>query len=188
MKLVCLTEDKIRSMFYSLTVNNDLKNKINEMINSFNPSYVDFIHTLFACYMNVYIRINDENSHLSEPEMYQALKEFSSINKNFTTDNMYVADKYDVLFGITCVSDYNHLKFNEFFYEEIHERLVSLYGLDVAGECLQEVFDCIEFVVNLLECSLFSLIDVYDQHYLSQKTNYMFYMDVLKDKLLFFIS
>jgi hypothetical protein len=183
MKTIYIPEHHLRQTFHALTITDEAKVVLNNIITRFDQGYARFMHGIFSAYSKVHVSLMDEHCEASVEETRALLEKFLTLRREINPVNIFIADKFDLLYGVSCTGDTRNVKFKDFMYEDIYNRLENLYGADKASEHMEDIFESIEFVTGLIEGSLIAL----SQNANEDQGNITFYVDIHHEGLLFII-
>jgi len=183
MKSIYIPEHHIRNLFHSLTLNDDSRTVLNNLVLKFDYSYSKFMYMIFSAYANMYVSVLDEHSRLTQQEVKRAMNKLSVLRREINVNNVYVADKYDMLYGITCTGTIGNMRFKDYLYEDMYSRLENLLGVAYATNYLEDIFDSIECITTLIESNLISVSEDPED----VDGNIIFYLDIQQEGLLFII-
>lgn len=182
MKTICISEHFIRNLFNNLIISEETRQLLHNLITRYDHDYVKFIFAIYSVYTNEYVNILSAESGISERQYLSILQKLSILNIPIHPSNIFVGDKFDILYGISYKEHSFSSHFNSYFYEDIYSRLENLTGVQ-ASEHMEEVFESIENVVINLETNLISISEVQE----GDRASLIFYIDVYKDHLIFVI-
>ena len=181
MKTIYIPEGHLRVMFNSLTLRDDVKAILNTVITRFDHDYTKFMYGIFSAYSRVFVSLMDEQCELSRQEIHRAMAQLTFLRKEIIPGNIFVADKFDLLYGVACTGDLRSARFKEFMYEDMYSRLENIIGRHRAPECMEDIFEAIEHIAGLIEGSLIAV----SQSLGEDDANIVFYLDIVNSGLLF---
>lgn len=183
MKTIYIPEAYLRTIFNSLTLRDDTRSVLNTIITRYDHDYTKFMYGIFSAYSKVYINLIDEHCELSRQEVRQTLDKLTSLRREINPRNIFVADKFDLLYGVSCTGDLRNVKFKDYMYEDMFSRLENLLGAHNANEYMEDIFEAIEHVAGMIEGSLISVAQSIDE----EAPNIVFYIDIVNSGLLFIL-
>lgn len=183
MKTIFIPENHLRQIFNALTITDECRAVLNNIIVRFDHDYTKFMFGIFSAYSKVYISLMDEHCELSRQEARTAMEKLIILRRQINPANIFVADRFDLLYGVSCTGDLRNTKFKDFMYEDMYSRLENLFGVRVAQEHMEDVFEAIEFVTGMIEGNLISLANSMGD----EEGNILFYLDTVQEGLLFII-
>lgn len=183
MKTIFIPEHHLRHIFSSLSLRDDVRSVLNNVITRFDHDYIRFMHSIFSVYSKVYVSLMDEHCELSREESRSAMEKLIVLRQQINPANIFVADRFDLLYGVTCTGDMRNSKFKDFMYEDIYSRLENLLGVQRAPQYMEDVFESIEFVTGMIEGALMGVAIENDD----EEGNVLFYLEPLPQGLLFIL-
>jgi hypothetical protein len=183
--MLIVSNHDVRSIIDGLPVNDKIKSIINNLILRYDHSYVNFVYTVFSVYTNTYSRINGEYSDLSHTESIHIYNIFNELIKDVKYDRIFIADRYDVLFNSSCVGDPGDRKFTHYFYEDMYSRLEYLVGVKEAPLILEDIFECLEYIIKYIEANVTRILEKKDSTY--SNSHFSLYLDIIQDRLMLVI-
>lgn len=183
MKTIYIPEGHLRSIFNSLALNDHTRAVLNNIIVRFDHDYAKFMYGIFSAYSKTYVSLMDEQCELSREEARVAMEKLIILRREINPANIFIADKLDLLYGVSCTGDMRNVKFKDFMYEDIYSRLENLLGVKHAQDCMEDIFEAIEFVTGIIEGNLISIAQSMDE----EQGNITFYLDIVHEGLLFII-
>lgn len=181
MKLFILNDHVIKEIINSLTIEEEIKDIILNVIHQYDYSLVNFIYDMFSVYAGYYVNPLNENSYIPPTEAQQIFTELSSrINPNIDRNNVFVADIYDILF---FRPRYEKSPLNGYFYEDIYNRLENIIGTDQAFKYAEEIFDALEDIFYTVEEDLIQEIIQNDEY----SGNVIIYLELKENKLMVYV-
>lgn len=183
MKTIFMPEGNLRQLFSNLNISEDVYSVIHNVIVRYDHDYAKFFYSIFSAYNKVCVSLLDEHCEVSREESRTAMERLMVLRREINPANIFVADKFDLLYGVSCTGDLRNVKFKDFMYEDMYSRLENLYGVQKAPELMEEVFESIEFVTGVLEGNLIAISQTLDE----TQGNLVFYLDVYQEGLLFII-
>lgn len=125
----------------------------------------------------------DEHCELTREESRLAMERLTVVRQQFNPANIFVADRFDLLYGVSCTGDTRNVKFKDFMYEDIYNRLENLLGVERAALYMEDVFESIEFVTGVIEGAVIGVT----QHNDDDEGNIVFYLEPHPQGLIFII-
>ena len=183
MKTIYIPENCLRTIFNSLTLRDDTRAVLNTIITRYDHDYTKFMYGIFSAYSKVYISLIDEHCELSRHEARQAMEKLSTLRREINPINIFVADKFDLLYGVSCTGDLRNVKFKDFMYEDMYSRLENILGAYNANDYMEDIFESIEHVAGMIEGNLIAIAQSIDE----EAPNVMFYLDIVNSGLLFIL-
>ena len=157
MRLFKVTNSSIKNIINSLTIKDEVKNILNKVIFNYESSYVDFMYMLFSFYLTSYVRLNSSECSLSELEKNNIISTFKKSLYAVNYNNILIADKFDVLYGMASGNINDYVKYTTFLYEEIYNRMETTSGVTDTHEYMEDVFESIEHIISQIEASFVPL-------------------------------
>lgn len=183
MKTIFMPEHQLRHLFSSLNLSEDSHAVLNNIILRYDHDYAKFIYGVFSAYNKVCISLMDEHCEVSRDEVRNSIQRLTALRREINPASIFVADKFDLLYGVSCTGDTRNEKFKDFMYEDMYSRLENLYGVQAAPQFMEDVFESIEFVIGHIEGNLIGISQSLDDSH----GNLTFYLDVYHEGLLFII-
>lgn len=181
MYLISITNNVIHDLIESLTLNETSKNVLKHVILRYDHSYINFVYCLFSVYLKPYVRLNSDECHLCSHERLEVLQTFNERLPRVNYDNIFIADKFDVLFGVSPYTHVDSSKFSTYLYEDMYNRIENITGVEIATEYMEDVFESIEYIVSHLESSIVRLVNKEDEE--STFTLFRLHLDILDNHL-----
>lgn len=183
MKTIYIPENHLRSIFNTLTLTDDSHAVLNNVITRFDHDYSKFMYGIFSAYNRVCISMMDEHCEMSRDELRGAMEKLIRVRQHINPANIFVADKLDLLYGVSCTGDVRNVKFKDFMYEDIYSRLENLVGIHRASQYMEDIFEAIEFVTGMIEGNLIAISNTSGE----EDGNMVFYLDATNEGLVFII-
>lgn len=183
MKTIFIPENHLSAIFNSLTLKDDSRAVLHNVVVRFDHSYTNFMYSIFSAYSNVYVSLMDEHCELSREEIRDAFNKLVVLRREIKPGNIFVADKLDLLYGVSCTGDTRNTKFKDFMYEDMCSRLENLLGVQKALDYMEDTFEAIEYVTGMIEGNLMAVAQSTDD----EDGNMLFYLDIVPEGLLFII-
>ena len=159
MYILRVTNEYISNIIKSLTINEKTLSVLNNIIIRFDHKYINFIYLLFTVYLKTYVRITDDNCHLSFQQRKEILNNFSENIPNVKYEQIFIADKFDILFGSSATQYLDSSKLKSYFYEDIYNRIENITGVEVATEFMEDIFDSIEIIISSIEAYIVRIVN-----------------------------
>ena len=67
--MITITDNHIKNIINSLTIQDDAKNILNRMILEYDISYVSFLYSLFRVYTNLYLSVTSGDVWLDQSDL-----------------------------------------------------------------------------------------------------------------------
>lgn len=180
MKLFVLNDLVVKNILHRLTLEDNVRDIIENIILRFDYSFTNFVYSMFSVYTTYYIQLLDENSHISYPEAMAIFRDLERNNLTIDRSNVFVADIFDIMYINTA---YDKTRFKSYFYEDTYNRLENLLGVENATTHMEEIFDAMESIFSAIEENLvFNIIERDDTN-----SNIVFYIELTPHGLMIYV-
>lgn len=155
MRITVLTNSCIKTIVNSLAIDDQIRELLNKCTQTYGPGYVHFLHSLFNESSGLYQPVLGQDSYLGVQPAEEIIEKFQTTYKNILNGkrldygSTFVADKLDVIYGISCTGQGRASKFNDQVYEDLYNTLEEITDKETAAVLMEEVFDAVE---NLMAC------------------------------------
>ena len=180
MKLFVLNDRVVKEIVNRLTIEDNVREIIENIILRFDYSFTNFVYSMFSVYTTYYTNLLDENSHINYHEAQRIFSDLSKSNLIVEHSNVFVADIYDIMY-VSCTWD--KTRFKHYFYEDMYNRLENLLGVQNATTYMEEVFDAMDNIFSAIEENLvFNIIESDDP-----QNNIIFYLEMTPHGLMIYV-
>ena len=182
MRVLVLNNKSIKDIIDSLTIDEKIRNILNQVILSYDHNYVNCICTIFEMFTTYYYRLDDENIDLTYEEIRDIKNNFNSIKNSIYENNIIISNLFDILYTL---QNNDRTKFKDYFYEEFYIRLENLLGVNVAHEYMEVIFENMEIIFSTVEGSIINSY-ISEEHILHD--NIAIYIEIVNDIIIFYIQ
>lgn len=180
MKLFVLNDRVVKDILNRLTLEDNVREIIENIILRFDYSFTNFVYSMFSVYTTYYANLLDENSHVNYHEAQRIFNDISRTNLVVDRSNVFVADIYDIMYVSVT---WDKTRFKHYFYEDMYNRLENILGVEHATTHMEEVFDAMECIFSAIEETLvFNIIEREETH-----SNIIFYLELTPHGLMIYV-
>ncbi len=180
MKLFILNDQVVKNIIGRLTVEDNIREIIENIILRYDYSFTNFVYSMFSVYTTYYVQLLDENSHINYLEASNIFTELTKMNLVVDRSNVFVADVYDIMY---VSLSFEKTRFKHYFYEDTYNRLENLLGVENATTYMEEIFDAMETIFSAIEENLVFNIVERDE----ANTNMIFYLELTPHGLMIYV-
>jgi len=180
MKLFILNDQVVKNIIGRLTVEDNIREIIENIILRYDYSFTNFVYSMFSVYTTYYVQLLDENSHINYLEASNIFTELTKMNLVVDRSNVFVADVYDIMY---VSLSFEKTRFKHYFYEDTYNRLENLLGVENATTYMEEIFDAMETIFSAIEENLVFNIVERDE----PNTNMIFYLELTPHGLMIYV-
>lgn len=160
MRLIRISDKAISDIVNSLAIEQEVAECVKVIITRYDGNYVNFVYTVLSVYMKTYVGISDTSSYLTQYDKDSVLERLSV---NWSTENsVLVIDRFDLIYSNSYIDHFGIGKFNDYFYEDIYNRIENLYGDKVAADRSNDVFVAMESIFQAIESVFIRLLCIDD--------------------------
>lgn len=180
MKLFILNDKVIREILNSITLEDKTLYLIEKIIHQFDNSLSSFVYSMFSAYTTYYVRLYDQDCHLSYKEAQSICSNLTKTNLNIDHGDILIADIYDILYANSA---FDKTRFKCYFYEDFYSKTENILGASKAVEHMEDMFDALETMFSIIEETLVLNIINQEEHH----TNVIFYLELKPNELTIYV-
>lgn len=150
MKIVSVTDCLVRNIIHSLTIEEQTRDVVNEIVGLFGRSYSEFIYSAIGRHSSNYIPINSKHSPLNNKERSHLNGVMSKLPFRLNLDDILVADRMDLIYATDPTSYSEFSKFSPLFYSVIEEHFHGEEGFLDSSLFMESITE-LERVVSVVE-------------------------------------
>ena len=157
MQVMRLTDESIKAIINGLTIDEQTRDLLIRCIENYAPSYIHLLHALFNESSSLYQPVLSQDSYLGNQRAEDITGRFQTLYSRLLNgrpmdhNTTFVADKLDVVYGISCTGQGRANKFNDQVYEDLYNTLEEVVGRDAAAAHMEGIFDAIENLMAHIE-------------------------------------
>ena len=155
--MITITDNHIKNIINSLTIQDDAKNILNRMILEYDISYVSFLYSLFRVYTNLYLSVTSGDVWLDQSDLNYLKAKTNTRLPQCNLEDVITCDRYDLIYNLTSRDRPLSGRFNSCMYDDVYSRIAEMVGDVKAHWYMEEVFESIEFIMTSIESVLFRL-------------------------------
>lgn len=166
MKLLHITEKDLIHLIHSLSVDKFIIEVLHEAISLEYRNYIEFIHNVMRTYSYTYINLTYEDcTYIADNNAIDILEEFKRFNRHIKAKDLFIADKFDMMYNGYSMHSQRISKFNEYFYEDMY-RLVEnvLKDTSLTNTHIDSIFESIEQIVTQIESQILAIAETKKLH------------------------
>lgn len=157
MQITRLTDSCIKTIVNSLAIDDRIRELLNRCIQTYALGYVHLLHSLFSESSGLYQPVLGQESYLGVQPAEEIIDKFQRTyskilnGRRLDYHTTFVADKLDVIYGISCTGQGRANKFNDQVYEDLYSTLEEVTDKETAAALMEEVFDAVENLMAYVE-------------------------------------